>query len=156
MFDDGAGNWFYASQGRLPAGVSGISSSNAVMMGHVRSIRWTEDGWPLVMPERYAAVPQVAVTEDELIGNWEHIPLKYSYGKQQTSNTMTLSADHKVTAGNWNGETWSYDANNRVLTIGAIKLYLQREVDWEANPRKVTIVFAGYDNKDTHWGKKVS
>lgn len=156
VFDDGAGNWFYASQGRLPAGVSGISSSNAVMMGHVRSIRWTEDGWPLVMPERYAAVPQVAVTEDELIGNWEHIPLKYSYGKQQTSNTMTLSADHKVTAGNWNGETWSYDANNRVLTIGAIKLYLQREVDWEANPRKVTIVFAGYDNKDTHWGKKVS
>lgn len=41
------------------------------MMGHVRSIRWTKDGWPLVMPERYGAVPKVAITEEELpaIGN---------------------------------------------------------------------------------------
>jgi Beta-xylosidase len=156
IFDDGAGNWFYASQGRLPEGVSGINSSNAVMMGHIRSIRWTEDGWPLVMPERYGAVPQVPVTEEELIGNWEHIPLNYVYGKQQVSVAMTLSAGHKVTAGEWNGQTWSYDADKRVLTVGTVKLYLQREVDWEASPRKATIVFAGYDGKKTHWGKKVS
>mgnify|MGYP007071178122 CR=1 FL=1 len=40
------------------------------MMGHVRKIRWTEDGWPLVMPERYGAVPQDKIEESELIGNW--------------------------------------------------------------------------------------
>ena len=75
VFDDGKGNWYYASQGRLPKDIEGINASNAIMMGHVRSIRWTEDGWPLVMPERYGAVPKVPITEDELIGNWEHIDM---------------------------------------------------------------------------------
>ena len=83
MFDDGNGNWYYASQGRYPENVAGNPYSNALMMGHVRSIRWTESGWPVVMPERYGAVPQVAITEDELVGNWEHIDLSYSYGKQK-------------------------------------------------------------------------
>ena len=80
VFDDGNGNWYYASQGRYPENVAGNPYSNALMMGHVRSIRWTESGWPVVMPERYGAVPQVAITEDELVGNWEHIDLSYSYG----------------------------------------------------------------------------
>ena len=59
VFDDGNGNWYYASQGRYPENVAGNPYSNALMMGHVRSIRWTESGWPVVMPERYGAVPQV-------------------------------------------------------------------------------------------------
>ena len=37
VFDDGNGNWFYSSQGRLPENVPGVYESNAVMMGHVRS-----------------------------------------------------------------------------------------------------------------------
>ena len=31
IFDDGNGNWYYASQGRLPESVD-----NAIMLGHVR------------------------------------------------------------------------------------------------------------------------
>lgn len=50
VFDDGKGNWFYASQGRLPANTNGNPYSNAIMMGQVRSIRWTTDGWPVSMP----------------------------------------------------------------------------------------------------------
>ena len=154
IFDDGNGNWYYASQGRLPADVPGINVSNAVMMGHVRSIRWNADGWPVVMPERYGAVPKVAITEDELIGNWENIDLSYSYGKQKTSETLTLGADKKVTSGVWNGSTWSYDAQKQSLMINNVELCLQREVDWEATPRTHTIVFAGYSGKKTYWGKK--
>lgn len=156
IFDDGKGNWYYASQARFPANVPGINASNAIMMGHVRSIRWTEDGWPLVMPERYGAVPQETITEKELIGDWEHIDLSYSYGKQKKSNIMTLSADHKITAGTWKGGTWSFDANKQILTANGVKLYIQREVDWEANPRKHTIVYAGLNNNKTYWGKKTN
>ena len=157
VFDDGNGNWYFASQGRFPENVAGINASNALMMGHVRSIRWTEDGWPVVMPERYGAVPQVDITESELVGDWEHIDLSYSYGNQKTSSTMTLSADHTVSAGSWEGATWSYDSSNRVLTFdNGAELYLQRETDWEASPRTHTIVYAGYgDNYKTYWGKKV-
>ena len=126
------------------------------MLGHVRNIRWTKDGWPLVMPERYGAVPQVAITEEELIGNWEHIDLSYSYGVQKESATMTLAADHTITEGTWKGGTWSYDAEQQILTANGIDLYLQREVDWEASPRTPTIVYAAYgSNHKTYWGKKV-
>ncbi|NDV93746.1 arabinan endo-1,5-alpha-L-arabinosidase [Dysgonomonas sp. 521] len=154
VFDDGAGNWFYASQGRFPNNVSGINASNAIMMGHVRSIRWTSDGWPLVMPERYGNVPKVEIKESELVGNWEHIDLSYRYGEQRPANMMTLSADHKITAGTWKGGTWSYDETNQILTANGVELYLQREVDWEASPRKATIVYAGYTPSKTYWGKK--
>lgn len=157
VFEDGNGNWYFASQGRLPKDIPGINASNAVMMGQVRSIQWTADKWPVVMPERYGAVPSVAITESELAGNWEHIDLSYSYGKQKTSVTMTLTADHKVTAGAWKGATWSYDANNRRITFSnGVEVSLQREVDWEASPRTHTIVYAGYTNSKTYWGKKMN
>lgn len=154
IFDDGNGNWYYASQGRFPENAGGNPHSNALMMGHVRSIRWTSNGWPVVMPERYGAVPQTAITEDELTGKWEHIDLSYSYGKQKTSSSMTLSADHKITDGTWKGATWSYDADKQILTANGVELCLQRETDWEANPRTHTIVYAGYTNSKTYWGKK--
>ena len=154
VFDDGNGNWYYASQGRYPENVAGNPYSNALMMGHVRSIRWTESGWPVVMPERYGAVPQVAITEDELVGNWEHIDLSYSYGKQKESSTMTIAADHTITAGSWKGGTWSYNADKQILTANGVELCLQRETDWEASPRTHTIVYAGYTNSKTYWGKK--
>ena len=83
IFNDGQDNWFYASQGRLPANITGINASNAVMMGRV-CIRWTDEGWPLVMPERYGAVPSVAIKEEELVGEWEHINMGYNYQKQFT------------------------------------------------------------------------
>lgn len=155
IFDDGKGNWFYASQGRLPKDVPNINASNAIMMGHVRSIRWTKDGWPVVMPERYGAVPKVPITENELAGKWEHIDLSYSYGKQKTAGNMTLSSDHKVTDGSWKGATWTYDATNEMLSFSnGVEVCLQREVDWEANPRTHTIVYAGYSKDKTYWGKK--
>jgi len=155
IFDDGNGNWYYASQGRFPENVPGINVSNAIMMGHIRSIIWTQDGWPLVMPQRHGAVPQIPITEKELIGKWEHIDLSYSYGRQKESSTMILSEDHKITTGTWLNRSWSYDAENQILTANGEKLYLKREVDWEAKPRTHTIVYAGYNAQKTYWGKKI-
>jgi len=153
VFDDGNGNFYYASQQRFPTIASG-NAPNAVMLGGVRSIQWQSNGWPVVMPERYAAVPQVAITTEELVGTWENIDLSYSYGNMKTSETMTLAAGGSVSGGTWNGKTWSFDASTNTLTINGIQLKVQRECDWEASPRKHTIVYAGTTGNKTYWGKK--
>lgn len=157
IFNDGKGNWYYASQQRFPENYKGNANSNALMLGGVRSIIWTSDGWPLVLPERYAGITQKAITETELLGDWQHINLAYRYKKQDASVAMTLGSDHKVKSGWKAGKAWTFDASKNVLTIDNERFYLRRELDWEANPRKETIVYVGLskDGKTTYWGKKV-
>lgn len=151
IFTDGDDHWFYASQGRLPKEVN-----NANMLGHIRSIRWTADGWPLVMPERYGAVPQAPITEAEIAGTWEHIDLSYKYGVQKESQPMEFRADHTIGSGPWQGAKWSFDASRQVIQVdNGTDLYLCRETDWEAKPRTHTLIYAAYSNTGkTYWGKK--
>lgn len=145
--------WFYCSQARLPANTNGNAYSNAIMMGHVRKILWTADGWPVVSPERYANVPQLPITDSDLVGTWENITLNYVAGVQQTSITLTLLQNYTAT-GALSG-TWSYNSNTNTLTIGSQKLKVQRELDWEASPRVPTIVYAGINASGRSlWGKK--
>ena len=169
IFPEQNGNgWFYSSQGRLPANVGGNAYSNAIMMGHVRRLVWApaspdepDNLWPIALPERYAAIPQTEITKDELIGSWEHINLVYSYANQQTSDEVVLKADGTM-AGALAG-TWTYDAAKKWITfdVNGVKsvVCVEREADWEATPRRATLVYAGVENNDsapaTWWGKKV-
>jgi arabinan endo-1,5-alpha-L-arabinosidase len=152
VFRDGD-RWFYASQGRLPANANGNPNSNAIMMGHVREIVWTEDGWPVVMPERYAGVPQEGISENEIVGKWENIILSYSYGQQRASSELILTADKQVSGAI--AGSWSYDSFSGILVIGNYRLHLRRGLDWEASPRVPTLVYAGLTPQGASiWGKK--
>jgi len=154
--------WFYMSQGRLPVNVGGNAYSNAIMMGQVRRIVWCpasvtepDNLWPIALPERYAGVPDYGIiTKDSLIGSWEHINLKYSYGQQNVATSVTLKADGTL-SGALSGK-WSYDATKKQLTLGNVVVCVEREVDWEATPRRVTFVYAGTEKNlnATYWGKK--
>ncbi|HSC55519.1 MAG TPA: arabinan endo-1,5-alpha-L-arabinosidase [Phnomibacter sp.] len=146
--------WYYASQGRLPANVPGINVSNAVMMGQVRQIKWTPDGWPVVMPERYAAVPDSVYKESDFVGTWEIIPMAYQYQVMQTSKQCSFNANNTIT-GSITG-TWSYDAAKKLLNINSQPYPVAEAWNWEAATRKRTISFAGFSNaKLTLWGKKL-
>ena len=153
-FQDVSGKWFWASQARLPENVSGINASNAVMMGHVREIKWTADGWPVVSPERYAAVPPTTIKKENIPGTWEQITMEYQYKTIQRSVKLTLTADNKVT-GSVTG-TWSFDESKGMLTINNLPLNLFDAWNWEASPRKQTLAYSGYNaNGRPVWGKKL-
>ena len=53
-----------------------------------------------------------------------------------------------------NVKVWNFDTSSNTLTIGTAKLKVQREVDWEASPRKLTIVYSGVSGSKSFWGKK--
>ncbi|WP_026727216.1 arabinan endo-1,5-alpha-L-arabinosidase [Flavobacterium denitrificans] len=147
--------WYYASQARLPEGVPGIAVSNAVMMGHVRAIQWTEDGWPVVEAERYAGVPATTISDANFIGTWEQITMNYQYKTMQKSGTIYLTADKKV-SGDATG-TWSYDSTKKVLTVNGVKCNVSDSWDWELATRKVTLSYSGYTAAGLPvWGKKIN
>ncbi|MFO7370933.1 MAG: arabinan endo-1,5-alpha-L-arabinosidase [Bacteroidales bacterium] len=159
---ENTGEWYYMSQGRLPENVGGNAYSNAIMMGHVRRIVWCpaspgepDNLWPIALPERYAAVPDFGtITKDSLTGTWEHINLKYTYGIQNSASALNLNADGTM-SGALTGN-WSYDATKKQLILGDVVVCVEREVDWEATPRRVTFVYAGIakNQNTTYWGKK--
>lgn len=147
--------WYYASQARLPKDVPGINASNALMMGHVRAIKWTEDGWPVVDAERYAAVPETTITESSFIGTWEQITMNYQYAVIQKSVTIYLTADKKVSGGA--SGTWSYDSTAKTLTVNGVKCKVSDAWDWESATRKVTISYSGLTAAGVPvWGKKIN
>ncbi|MBF4506375.1 arabinan endo-1,5-alpha-L-arabinosidase [Flavobacterium sp. JLP] len=147
--------WYYASQARLPEGVAGINVSNAVMMGHVRGIQWTEDGWPVVEAERYAGVPTTIITEANFIGTWEQITMNYQYKIIQKAGTIYLTADKKV-SGDATG-TWSYDSTKKIITVNGVKCNVTDAWDWELATRKVTLSYSGLTASGLPvWGKKVN
>ena len=151
--DEASGKWFYSSQGRLPEGVPGINASNAVMMGQVREIYWTADGWPVVAPERYAAVPDETVTEEDLLGKWEQITLQYEYRTMQTSIDIVLNENN--TLGGALSGSWSFDESTQILQINGSDFIIDKAWDWEASPRRTTITYAGiFNNGNSIWGKK--
>lgn len=122
------------------------------MMGNIRQMLWTDDGWAVVMPERYAAVPEKKISEKQLIGEWEIILLKYQYAIQQTSQTLQLNADKSVT-GTLMGK-WNWDADNKILSVGTWNLYVENGLDCESSSRVLTLQFSGINSEGwSVWGK---
>lgn len=163
------GRYFLMHQGRL-------SPSNQLMDLHVREIFWTSDGWPVVSPERYAAIPQQAFINDDFAGEWEVILIrdnKYERdlwagqilwgegdlrdNEVNVSVHYTLTPDGKI-AGEQEG-SWTYSPESGLtLRLGneEIKgLIPHMGQDWE-NEMK-TILFTGLDSHGfSVWGKRIN
>ncbi|MBN1952547.1 MAG: family 43 glycosylhydrolase [Bacteroidales bacterium] len=127
------------------------------MVLHTRKIFWI-DGWPVVSPERYAAVPECDIPADSLVGEWEEMELKYVVGILLTgSTTITLDAEGTIDGdlmSAWTLQdsllTLSWDDGNSVF-----KTLVAWAWDWENSVR--TLVFTGMDNEGLNiWGKKIN
>lgn len=130
---------------------------------HVRKILWTEDGWPVVSPERYAGELEQEIPERLLTGTWERVLMDPSVDGQVQSAPLVFQDNGNVEGAHGAGQ-WSLDGN-RTLTLvwndihqGAgrtEKLQLLPAWDWEQN--RATLVFTGLNEIGiASWGKQSS
>ena len=153
------GQFYMAHQGRP-------GENMHFMVLHTREISWTEDGWPIVSPERYAGIEQTPVEREELVGEWEEIVLGYrvvpGYAEEQTSpdfaHSFRIHLYENGTIFNDPNLSWTYEAPWLTLKWGDAfldKLKVERARDWE-NRIDNTLTFTGL-NMDglAIWGKKV-
>jgi arabinan endo-1,5-alpha-L-arabinosidase len=139
--------YYYVSQARL-------ASNKYLMDLHVHRIVWTNDGWPVISPERYVNVPQTAVSQTNIIGKWESLSL-INTTNLNMSATVEFLANGTVSG---LGATWTYTPDNLTLTLDAdgsvVNLKVFREWDWEN--KKLTICYSGLlPSGISIWGKKL-
>ncbi len=158
VFDDEAGNYYIAHQGR-----PGIDKY--FMNLHVRPLHWTADGWPIASPERYAGVQQDEIKRDELVDSFEFINFRYDivpgYSREQLSPNFQTSIDLNLDeAGTVNGnDAYSWEYQNGVLSLDyentSYQLNVFRGRDWENNIES-TVLLSGLNPQTAYavWGKK--
>src|SRR5699024_7848407 len=119
VFSDKHGNYFMGHNAR--------PSVNKYFMDlHIRKIFWTQDGWPVVSPERYAWEGNHLVAQDSIIGEWEQIILGYQvvpgYENEQTDPDLQQSVSLSINAdGALNDDpasTWTYNAPWLIMNWG--------------------------------------
>lgn len=130
---------------------------------HVRKIVWTDDGWPVVSPERYAGETEQKVKESQLIGKWEQIILPRYDDRMQGSEKLILKKNGEIEDESGKSKWELKEDNTLILSVyepGAVpgdfwtyKVKLLPAWDWENwNP---TLIFTGMDQEGTViWGKK--
>lgn len=79
-------------------------------------------------------------------------------GKHFPSGTFFLKPIDGTADGTMSGAltgSWTYDEAKKQLKLGNVIVCVEREVDWEASPRRVTFVYAGTEKNlnATYWGK---
>lgn len=157
VFADQAGSFFIAHQGR-----PGVDKYYMVL--HVRELFWTQDGWPVVNPQRYAAIDQSEVAASEIFGEWEQIVFGYNvvpgYSAEQLSadfqNAVAITLDEAGTINGDGTSTWEYESPWLKLNWSdghKVKVIVRRARDWEN--KRPCLVFTGFNEEGTTiWGKK--
>ncbi|UCH13423.1 MAG: family 43 glycosylhydrolase [Bacteroidales bacterium] len=145
------GTYYMFNQGRP-------SIESAMMVLHVRKIFWIND-WPVVSPERYAGVPQCSITEDSLVGKWEHLLLIHRTGGSfhNTSESLELHADGSFNSSTTN--SWTLDGDTLTLSWNNGQ-FIDRVIvswGWDWENRCKTILYTGMNTDGLcMWGKKIN
>src|SRR5690625_3769158 len=126
---------------------------------HVRRILWSDDGWPLVSPERYAGEKEQAISEEALIGNWKYINVNKYNNDLLLSEDIVLAKKGEIE----NNETikqWSYSEENSLSFVfededEEKEITGKVMVAWDWENWKTTIIFTGLDEDgNAFWAKK--
>lgn len=122
---------------------------------HVRRMYWNEDGWPAVMPERYAGEELQALSKDLICGTWDYISIGDNTNALLHSQKLILNSDMTLTCGDVSG-TWEFDGEyTAVLNIGDEKITAIVSAAYDRDRKTPTLMFAGTNGDNIQkWGKK--
>lgn len=124
---------------------------------HVRKMVFTDEGWPVVSPERYAGEEEQPIPEKEMEGSWEFLPINPDDNQMQRSVTgLEFEEDGNMSFGNQSGK-WQVKGNSlRFMLDGDSVVSAKVLPAWDWENEEKTLVFTGL-NKDgvAVWGKKV-
>lgn len=124
---------------------------------HVRKIVFTDEGWPVVSPERYAGEQEQPIPADELLGSWECLPINPAdNGMQLAQKGVVFEPNGNLHIGDKKGRWQIKQPNSLRYKIGDDPLVSAKILpawDWEND--KPTLVFTGLDaGGSAIWGKK--
>ena len=132
-----------AHQGRL-------CPDNQLMDLHLREIKWTKSGWPVVSPERFIGSKQTSISKKDIAGTWEIIRVqdakadrKLEFGQilwgegelrkteVDASSEIVFQKNGKISG---NAGTWKFDKDGLTLMLNSetiTNLIVFNGHDWE-------------------------
>ena len=125
---------------------------------NVRKIFWSEDGWPLVSPERYAGEVEQEIKEYLIIGEWETIILYRDLNRIIDSKLVNLNFNKSISL-DFKGYWRFYNRDNIELKLEiankeeVFKGKISSAWDWELN-KPTMIITAINDIGVSIWAKK--
>ncbi|MBD7915735.1 arabinan endo-1,5-alpha-L-arabinosidase [Clostridium sp. Sa3CUN1] len=127
---------------------------------NIRRIFWTDGGWPIVSPERYAGEEYQEIKKCEILGDWEIIILYRDLNRIIDSKSIVIK-DNNTILGDFNG-LWSLNQKDKIkieLNIANKKEVFSGNMsvawDWEFN-KPTIIITAINDIGISLWGKRTN
>ncbi len=139
--------WYLVHHQRTVKG--GVATLN------VRYMEWTDDGWPMVMPERHTN-DSWNVDNSILPGHWDIIHIGENTNAMLTSEQLVLNSDGTAVYGDKTG-TWV----SNPMSVTMIIEFEDETIDvvkwtaWDYDNNRPTIQFTGVNQDGIEiWGKK--
>ena len=125
---------------------------------HVRKVLWTDDGWPLLSPQRYAGEQDQNIPSESVAGIWDVIRFRSSNHGMEHSQTEIWRSDGTVTSSEGQPlARWQLRSDTLMLeSTEAPVIQAKLSVAWDHECWNPTIVFTGLDQwGQAVWGKQL-
>ena len=144
LYDNG--EWYLVHHTRVTNG--GLATL------HVRKMLWTDSGWPIVSPERYAGEEEQALDAKAVEGEWDFISIGDNTNAMLMSDKLTLYDDGTAAT---KGNSGSWSISGSILTLDLPERHITAHVlpSYDRDRSAPNLVFTGIDGNDCEvWGKK--
>ena len=123
---------------------------------HVRKMLWTEDGWPIVSPERYAGEQIQDVDADAVKGVWDFVNIGENTKDMVFSKKLSLNEDGSAECDNAVGR-WNISGNKLSIMLGERDITAYVLPSYDRDKKAPNLVFTGSDKDSCEvWGKKAN